>query len=98
MTTKTRESRLSRFVTWYFSHGTERAQAHAYLSFMAVAYVAVFLATLYAFEVGLLLCWATAILDVYKHMMRKVRTRLPLSLPLGLVGIAGVAVKSLFLG
>lgn len=91
-------SRFQRFVYWYFSETTNEAQARAYLGFMTVAYLATFVGTLYDPGLSILFCWATAFVDVYLHIRGKVRTRLPLSIPLGLVGILGLAVRSLFIG
>lgn len=91
-------SRLQRVTDWYFSEPTNDAQARAYLGFMTVAYIATFGGTLYDPGLSMLFCWSTAFVDVYLHIRGKVRTKLPLSIPLGLVGILGLAVRSLFIG
>lgn len=82
--------RMRTFREWYFREPTTRRQADTYLALMLVFYPVVFLAAFLYADAGLLACWATAILDVLLHIRGQIRTRLPMSIPLALVGVAGI--------
>lgn len=75
----------------YFRHPTTTQQAKAYLQWMAIAYVATFgLEVAGANQVGMASLVATGLVDLWLFISGQVRTTLPLSVPLGVVAIAGL--------
>lgn len=81
---------IERFSVFYFIEAASRSAANAYLALMALCYVVVIalIATQspYAHQIAI----ATGLTDIILHFSRRVKTRLPASIPLGISG--GVAM------
>lgn len=85
-----------RFSAWLVIEPTTPEQARAYLGLMLAAYPIVFLlATAGLLQAALAVCCATGTIDLWLFLTGKVRPRSPLSIPLGLVGMLGLAANSL---
>lgn len=84
-----------RFSAWLILEPTTPDQAKAYFGLMTAAYVAVFSLSAFGLaQAALIACWATGILDIWIFMSGKIRAKLPLAIPLGLVGIIGTALHA----
>lgn len=86
---------LKRLSEWAITEPTTPEQANGYIRLMAMTYPIVFwLATAGLIKAALIACWATGFVDAWLNLQGKVRTRLPLSIPLGVVGITGMALHA----
>ena len=89
---------LKQLSEWVITEPTTPKQANDYIGLMAMAYPIVFLlAVAGPIKAALIACWATGFMDVWLYLQGKVRTRLPLSIPLGVVGILGMALHAFIL-
>lgn len=85
-----------RFSGWVIAEPTTPEQAKAYLGLMMAAYPIVFtLASAGLTKAAVAACWATGSMDIWLYLQGKVRTRLPLSIPLGVVSLLGIASNTL---
>lgn len=83
---------LERFSAWLIMEPTTQDQAKAYFGLMTTAYVAVFSLSAFGLaQAALITCSATGILDLWLYLSGKVLSKLPLAIPLGIVGILGTA-------
>lgn len=91
-----KETMWERFSAWLIMEPTTPAQTKAYVGLMMVAYIAVFLLSVIGLiQAALIACWATGIMDVLLFLSGKVRAKLPLAIPLGLVGMLGIALHAM---
>lgn len=71
---------------------TTQDQRSTYFDLMITAYVAVFSLSAFGLaQATLISCSATGILDLRLYLSGKVQAKLPLAIPLGIVGILGTA-------
>lgn len=85
-----------RFSAWLVMEPTTPDQARAYFGLMMAAYIAVFLlSTIGLVQAALIACCATGVMDLWLLLTGKVRAKLPLAIPLGFVGMLGVALHAL---
>lgn len=83
------------FSVWLIMEPTTSVQTEAYFGLMITAYVAVFsLSASGPAQAALITCSATGIMDLWLFLTRKARAKLPLAIPLGLVGLLGVALNA----
>ncbi len=78
----------------YFRKPTTPEKAKGYLQWMTIAYVATFgLEVAGASRAGMACLVATGLVDLWLFLSGQVRTTLPLSVPLGVVAIAGLLMN-----
>ena len=86
---------LDRISAWLIMEPTTNDQKKAYFGLMITAYVAVFSLSAFGLvQAALITCSATGIMDLWLYLSVKVRAKLPLAIPLGLVGILGIAIHA----
>lgn len=84
-----------RFSAWLIMEPTTQDQAKAYFGLMMTAYIAVFsLSAIGLVQAALIACWATGIMDIWLFLTGKVRAKLPLAIPLGLIGMLGIMLQT----
>lgn len=84
-----------RFSAWLIMEPTTPDQRKAYFGLMITAYVAVFSLSAFGLaQAALIACFATGIMDVWLFLSRNVRAKLPLAIPLGLVGMLGMTLHA----
>lgn len=88
--------RIDKFSSAYFTYTASASAADAYLALMAICYALVIALIALGSELAVGVAIATGFTDVALHAARRVTTRLPASIPLGIGGAAALGLMAMW--